>query len=436
MQFDLDFNAEAFQFLDSKQNKSEFFYGSFVGRVDAKITGSSFLPVIDADITALEGTDFTVQLISSAAVLSQEDYMVFYDGDEIDSEDALDSISLKAYQPNSSIELNLALSASDDALFHVVVDPVTGDRLDVRGNTDLSVNISDNGNLDIVGEYIVSEGRYRVSYENTITRTFEIDAGSRIVFQGDPYSAGLDLRAIYGVDISTASLLEKTGAGLNAENSAARTRINVVLNVGGILSSPDLSFNIVAPEVEASPVGSAISNALSQLRQNETQLLEQVGSIILFNSFTGGSSGGNITNVGTSTAVSSVGNLINSQLNKLASRSNGFEIDFNIDQYQNAVNSSQNITEFGIGLQQRLFNDRLIISAGGNANLETGQAASNNFSSFAGDFVIQYLLSDSGKFRIKVFQKSDFNALNNSNIWKTGVGLSYKTQFGQIKPKK
>ncbi|WP_235297992.1 translocation/assembly module TamB domain-containing protein [Portibacter marinus] len=436
IRFDLDFNAEAFKFLNSKENKSEYFYGVFVGKVDAKITGSTELPVITADITALEGTDLTVQLLSSAAVLTQESYMVFYDGSEISGEDAIDSISMKAYQPNSSIELDLALSASDDALFHVVVDPVTGDRLDVRGNTDLAVDISADGSLNIVGEYVVSEGRYRVSYENTIRRTFEIDAGSRIVFQGDPYNAGLDLRAIYGADVSLTPLLQKTGAGIDEGSGSARTRVNVVLNVGGVLSSPDLSFNIVAPEVTSSPVGNAITNALAQLRLNETQLLEQVGSIILFNSFTGGSSGGNISNVGTSTAVNSVGNLINTQLNKLASRADGFEIDFNIDQYQDAVNNGQNITEFGIGLQQRLFNDRLIISAGGNANLETGQAASNNFSSFAGDFVIQYLLTEEGQFRVKVFQKSDFNALNNSNIWKTGVGLSYKTEFGQIKTKK
>ncbi|GLR18475.1 translocation/assembly module TamB domain-containing protein [Portibacter lacus] len=435
--FDLDFNAEQFMFLNSKQNKREYYYGTFVGKVDAKITGTTNRPVITADISALKETDFTVQLLSSAAVLTQESYILFYDGNEINSEEAIDSISQKVYAPNSSIELNLTLSATDDALFHVIVDPVTGDRLDIRGNTNLIVTIPAYGDIRIVGDYIVTEGNYRVSYENTIRRTFALDAGSKIVFQGDPYDAILDMRALYSADVNTYALLESSGGSLDDDSGSLRTKVNVVLNVDGTLTKPELSFDIQIPESSSNPVGNSITSALSQLRENETQLLEQVGSIILFNSFVGGSSGGNISNVGTSTAVSSVGNLINGQLNKLASRAQGFEIDFNIDQYQDITKEGNaNVTEFGIGLKQKLFNDRLIISAGGNANLETGNSTSNNFSSFAGDFVIQYILTASGKLRVKVFQKSDFNALSDDNVWKTGVGLSYKTKFGQIKPKK
>lgn len=435
--FDLAFNANEFLFLNSKKNKREYYYGSFVGQVSASITGTSDLPIISADIKALKGTDFTIQLLSSEAVLTKEDYIVFYDGSVIDSDEAIDSISRKAYTTNSSMELNLTLSTNEDALFHVIVDPVTGDRLDIRGSSNLIVNIPAYGDIKLIGDYIVTEGSYRVSYENTIRRVFGLDAGSKIVFQGAPTNAQLDMRALYSTEVSTTALLERSGNSVAVNGGGAqRAEVSVVLDVKGTLSEPELSFNIIAREGASSPVGNALSNALAQLRQNETQLLEQVGSLILFNSFTGSNSGGNISSMGTSTAVSSVGNLIDGQLNKLAANAKGFEIDFNIDQYRDISNEGNaSVTEFGIGLQQKLFNDRLIISAGGNANLQTGQSTSNNFSSFAGDFVIQYLLSRNGKLRVKVFQKSDFNALSNDNIWKTGAGLTYKTKFGQIKPK-
>lgn len=432
---DLDFEAEEFQFLNSKQSKREYYYGQFVGKVSADMTGSLDFPLIEAEIEALEGTDLGIQLISSEAVLTQEDYMIFYDGSEIDSDEAIDSISRKVYEPSSAIALDITLNTTDEALFHVIVDPVTGDRLDIRGNSNLLISVPAQGDISLIGDYTVTEGNYRVSYENAIRRTFALDAGSKIVFQGDPSMAVLDMRALYSANVNTYPLLEFMGSSID-ESSSQRSPINVVLNVDGTLSQPILSFDIVLSESSDDPVGNAVTSALSQLREDETLLLEQVGSVILFNSFIGGSNGGNISNVGTSTAINSVGNLINGQLNKLASRTKGFEIDFNIDQYKDATKEGNaNVTEFGIGLQQKLLNDRLIISAGGNANLETGDQSSNNFSSFAGDFVIQYVLSDDGKLRVKVFQKSDFNALSNDNIWKTGAGFTYKTKFGQIKPK-
>jgi hypothetical protein len=123
--------------------------------------------------------------------------------------------------------------------------------------------------------------------------------------------------------------------------------------------------------------------------------------------------------------------LINNQLNKLAKNENGFKLNVDVDQYKDAsISEGRNITEIGVGLEQSLFNDKLNISVGGNANLETGSQSQNNFSSFAGDFVIRYYLTDDKNMLVKVFQKSDYDALSNDSIWKTGIGLTYKKTFG------
>jgi hypothetical protein len=422
--------------LNAPKNREELFYGRLVGGVRAKITGDLDLPIIDANIKALKETDLTIQVLDSKAVLEQENYIVFYDASKTNGIDAIDSIANISYNNTGYLDLNLQLSATDVALFHIIVDPLTGDKLDVRGNTDVVVKIPSNGDLSITGEYTVSEGNYSVSYENTIRRNFKIDPGSKIVFQGDLYNARLDLRAIYQTALSPGPLIQNSiDLSVNSDLSG-KEQVNVVMNVDGIIAKPHLTFDIQIPESGTSPFGNTLSAALTSLRQDETRLLEQVFSVILFNSFTGGSSGGNLTNLGSSTAISSVGNLINGQLSKLAKKANGFEIEFALDQYRDLKNSNSNVTEFDLGLSKRLFDDRLIISADGNANLESGAESANNFSSFAGDFVIQYLLTENGKYRVKVFQKSDFNAISNDNVWKTGIGLSYKTKFGQIKPKK
>ena len=94
------------------------------------------------------------------------------------------------------------------------------------------------------------------------------------------------------------------------------------------------------------------------------------------------------------------------------------------------------VTEVNLGVSQSLFNDKLEISVGGNVDLGSGNEERNGLSGVAGDFVLEYKVTDDGKYRVKVFQKSDYDVLNENNLWKTGVGFSYKTKFGKVIKKK
>lgn len=432
LQFDLTFDAEAFTFLDSPADKSELFYGKFVGKVYAEITGDVDLPIVFADVQALSETEMTVQILANQSTLIEEDYIVFYDQNVVQSPEELDSLSRNAYQTESAVDLNLRLSTTPQALYHVIVDPLTGDRLDIRGEGDLIILVPNQEDLSIIGELKVVSGNYRLSYENIVKRNFALDPGSRMVFTGDPYEARLDMRAIYKTSTNTYALVQNASATISDGSVSNKTLVEVLLYIKGTISKPELNFDIQIPESSTSPVGSSVNTALTNIRQSETLLLEQVFSLILFNSFSSSNSSNNFSNVGTSAAVSSVGSLINSQLNRLTQTTSGLELNFALDQYQDqgaAVNSD--ITEVNLGVQQKLFNDRLIVSAGGNANLGITQNT-QEFSRVAGDFVVTYLLTKDGSYRIKVFQKSDFDAISTSSVWRTGVGLSYKNKFGKI----
>jgi hypothetical protein len=246
----------------------------------------------------------------------------------------------------------------------------------------------------------------------------------------------LDIQAKYQTQASTYPLLENDPVGLtssSSDNSRKRSDIDVILTIGGRLAAPVLSFNIQLADDDQSPIGSSVERALARLSQNEAELNKQVFSLLLFNSFTGTTGSGNISSAGTATAIRSVGNLIGDQLNKLAQKAQGFEIDFNLDQYVNALSESgSDITQIDLGISQTLFKDKLVISVGGNIGLESGNPDGQAFSNVAGDFVLEYKITQGGKYRVKVFQKSDYDALNDDNLWKTGVGFSYQTKFGRL----
>lgn len=435
IKFDLRLFSKEFTFLDSKASDDDLYYGKFVGMVDAAIGGNLDLPRIRASIATKDETDITVQLLSKKAIMNQESYILFYDGKQNYSQSQLDSLAIVRYNVNTGIDLTLNAEITENSTFRLVIDPITGDNLEIRGNADMLVRIPDKGDLSITGTYTVEEGNYRFSYQSLLRRNFGIVKGSRIIFTGDPMNAILDLQAAYSTKASAYTLVADNSGTLSDSDIRSLRRksdVDVLLDISGKLSSPELSFDLNVAAAEEGAVGGSVSRALANIKQNESELNKQVFSLLLFNSFTGISATGSASTAGTGTAMRSVGSLINSQLNKLAQNADGLEIDFDLDQYAGALSESKaGITEIDFGIRQSLLNDKLVIAVGSNIGLEGGNSSGKALSNVAGDFVLEYKITQGGKYRVKVFQKTDYDALNEDNVWKTGIGFSYQTTFGR-----
>src|SRR5690606_4804854 len=115
--------------------------------------GDIDLPVIDVNVTTLPKTDVGVQLISNEAILQQETYIVFVNDLDSYTPEEVDSIAKLKYQLSTSMDLTIRVNVNEDALVSVVIDPITGDNVQVRGNAQLLVKLPPTGNLDITGVY-------------------------------------------------------------------------------------------------------------------------------------------------------------------------------------------------------------------------------------------------------------------------------------------
>ncbi|MCP4121746.1 MAG: translocation/assembly module TamB, partial [Bacteroidetes bacterium] len=438
--FDMRFHTEGFTFLNSEQRNDDLYFGKFVGKVNASISGDLKLPEIKASLTTLDESDMTVQLLSKQAIMRQEEYMMFYNGKINYTLSQLDSIAKERYNIHSGVDLTLNVSIRDDSQFRLVIDPLTGDNLEIKGNADLVVRIPKSGNLSITGIFTVEEGNYRFSYQSMLKRDFGIEKGSSIRFTGNLMEALLNIRAVYATQASTYALLQsEIGSMSDSEIRSLRRKsdVSVLLNIAGKLSSPELSFDIRLDDDAQGSYSSSVDRILNRLREDESELNKQVFSLMLFNSFTGVSSSGNATTATSGTAIRSVGNMINSQLNRLTNNAEGLVIDFDLDQYSNVTNDSESdLTEIELGISKSLFQDKLTISVGSSITLEGGNAEGGALSDVAGDFVLEYKITEGGKYRVKVFQTADYDNLVNDNIWKTGVGFSYQTRFGSRRIKK
>ncbi len=436
--FDLRFNTSGFQFLNTKPNIKELFYGNLILGVNARITGTPTLPIADISTVTKKGTKVTVSPLTLEDGIQDAPYVIYYNPNSGDT-----LAQPKRYRVTSlPIDLTLNLQVTDDAEFVVVIDAATGDQLEVVAEGNLAVNIPSKGNISIIGGLEIVRGNYNMT-QAFLKRKFIIEKGSRIDMSGDPMDAQLYINAIYKTSVSTYALIGEQATTLSAqEQSDAREPkpIDVVLSMRGRLSSPEISFDIRMQD--ESGVSSIASRRLQQIRQDQSTLNTQVFALLLMNSFiTDGSTGiGGGGVPGTNAALKSVSGLINQQLSKFTSKVKGFSVNIDANSYQgySATDANNTVTALGLDVSQQLFNDRLVIKAGGDVNLESNTGNPNQgsgFTQWAGDFVIEYKLTESGKYRVKVFNTSDYSILYQNNVNRTGVGLSFQHSFRKIKSK-
>lgn len=428
---DLNFNTNRFQFLNTTAEDNDLFYGSLILKTDVNIKGPVESPRFYIDATTQPGTKFYVVPLTDEQAISQDDYIIF-GKPQLDSLGTDTSFNEQYALSAPGVDLELNLTLTDDAELQVIIDPVSGDKLVCKGNADMSVEMNKNGAVNIVGNYVLSEGEYKFSYE-IIKREFKILPNSEISFNGDPLAAKLNITSAYETRVMLGDLVESQLSGdQTALASTTRGDVQVQLKIGGNLIEPELSFDIVLDEDERGSMAEAVKARLLQLRTNETSLNTQVFSLILFNSFLpdqGGSS--SVAGIGESAALNSVSKLVSNQLNKLAGNAiKGVNINLGVKAYKPGLDSGNEgiATEVELGVSKKLFNDRLNVKVGGNLNVASGneqQAAT----AFAGDFALEYQLTKAGNYLLRVYRRSDYDALNQGNINRTGVGVSFKKSF-------
>ena len=204
-------------------------------------------------------------------------------------------------------------------------------------------------------------------------------------------------------------------------------------NIDGNLTEPVISFDIALPQTQGGAVDNLVARKLAALRDEPTELNKQVFGLLFFNSFIQSETGTGLANVGENAALKSVSGLISNQLNQLANRFvKGVDLTLGFDSYKTAGQDASTVSELQVGLSKQLFNNRLTIQVGGNFKLDNSQESAmqnGGYSSIAGDFVLEYKLNERGNYLLKVFHKSDYNALLGGNTNKTGVGLIYRKSY-------
>ena len=437
--FNLQANTKDFLLFNTTAKNNKEFFGRMVIDSKLNVSGPLKLPVVNGKVKMKKGSNFTFSVPEDRLSTDKgEDVVEFEDRVQLDP---ILTNAIKKGNQNSGImgfELASIIEIDKQATLRLLIDPASTDSLVVRGEAALSFTMDRSGKMSLTGAYNLNEGSYLVSLESIIKKKFDIDAGSTIIWNGDPLDAEISINARYSVRASPYDLVADQMSGLSDIDKGGykqRYPFLVMLKLRGKLLNPEISFEIqLAPE-DKGILGGAVNQKLSMLNEDPSALNKQVFALLVLNRFIQENPFETETG-GTSTIIrSTVSKFLSSQINRLSNKVlPGIDLNFDIQSYDDyQTGQAKGRTQVEIGVKKQLFNERLSVQLGGSVDVEGDRARQNSASDITGDVTVEYKLTEDGRFRMKGFRHNQYEGVIEGQLVETGAGIVFVRDFNRWK---
>lgn len=327
-----------------------------------------------------------------------------------------------------AMDIKMNLEVTPDAKVQIIFDSKVGDIMEGNGSSpNLNITLNKKGDFEIFGDYTIERGTYTFTLGNfLLNKSFDVENGGRILFNGNLKDAEIDLKANY---LKLKAALSPILGDGDQQQYTKRIPVEPQMKLSGKLFNPVVGFDIYLPDADEQ-TRAYLKNAIS----TEEELTKQVFSLLLMNQFV---SMGTVSNVAsatssrtsaiTATTFEMVGNQISNWLSKL---SKDVDIGINIRPGSNAISPQ----EAELALSTQLLGNKVVLNGnfdvrglGGSAN--TGTPGNTN--QLTGDFDAELKLTE--KLRFKVFNR--FNDVYNTgglSPYTQGVGIFYNQDFNRF----
>jgi hypothetical protein len=363
--------------------------------------------VIDVLAETEEGTVFNVPIDDSESI-GDSSYIHFLSPEE--KEARINGV-VSEITEIKGLSVNFDLDVDADALIEIVVDKENGSTLKGRGGGTLLIQLDTNGKFDMYGDFIAYEGTFNFKYKGLFQKEFKFRPDGNIRWEGDPAGALLDISAVYRAEANPSILLENPSVN-------RKIPVDVVINLEGELLQPDITFDIEFPGAGTTVV-SELEYRLSDKNARELNAISLVSQGVFLSD----------ASVSTAFAVNNLLETTSSVLSDLIFNDDDSIFDVNLDLVQADNNpNSQAAGRVGITLSTQITN-RVLIN--GKVGVPTGGISE---SVIVGDVEIDFLLSENGALRAKVFNRqTDIQFIGETEGYTQGAGLSYAVDFNSFR---
>ena len=408
----LNMQASDFLCLNTGFSDNRGYYGTVLADGIIKLEGPIRNMNISANATTKKGTEFYIPIDAGGNAI-EYDFVSFFLGDS--NEVVEKEIELTSEEQKTIIDLDLNVNVTSDAEVQIIFDQALGDIIKANGEGDIQVRISEESGLKIYGEYIINRGDYLFTLQDVINKRFKIEGGSALQWSGSPSDVMVDIGASYRTRASLFELMQDT-------SNTSRTTVDCQLLLNGSLKEPEITYGINLPTAEPE-----VRDMVQSRITTQEQLSRQFLSLLVLNRFyydqtTGGS--GQESTSGSIAGVSASELLSNQLSNWLSQLSNDVDIGVNY-----RPGSDVTPTEVELALSTQLLNDRLYIN--GSVDMATN-AEAQNANQVVGDIDIDYKLNQSGKMRLRAFNRANDADIRQNSPYTQGFGIYYVEEFDSL----
>lgn len=394
MSMNVRMQALNFLLIDAEESaRSEAFGKAFVNFF-AQMSGPIDNLSMRGKLDVLGSTDMTYILKDSPLTTdNQLDELVKF----TDFKDAKTLVVTRP--PLTGFNMDLTMNISSSAHILCALNSDKSNYVDLMGGGDLRMQYNTVDNLRLTGRYTLSNGEMKYSLPVIPQKTFTIQDGSYIEFNGDPMNPKLNITAT-----------EKNKATVSSNGSAGRSvEFDCGVKISKTLNDMGLEFIIDAPE------DMEVENQLNTMGK------EARGKVAVTMLTTGMYlTDGNTNAFSMNSALSA---FLQSQINGIAGNAlRTLDLSFGVD---NTMDGSGNQhTDYSFKFAKRLWNNRLRIIVGG--KLSTGQDALNQNETFFSNVSLEYRLNDAASKYLRVFYDRDSYDWLDGDMGQYGAGFIWR----------
>jgi hypothetical protein len=391
---DVKMRATNYEIIDYKENiRSEAFGKAFVnfyGRMYGRLDNLQMKGKLDV----LGATDMTYILRDSPITTdNQLDGLVKF----TDFQDSTAQIVNRP--PLTGFNMDLSMNINESAHILCALNADKSNYVDLIGGGDLRMQYNTVDNLRLTGRYTLNNGEMKYSLPIIPLKTFNIQDGSYIEFNGDPMNPKLNITAT-----------ETNKATVSSDGGTGRTvSFECGVKITKTLKDMGLEFLINSPE------DMAVSNQLN------TMSIEERGKIAVTMLTTGMYlADGNTSGFSMNSALSA---FLQSQINGIAGNAlKTLDLSFGMDNSTDA--SGNQHTDYSFKFAKRFWNNRLRIIVGG--KFSTGPDIANQNQSFFSNVSFEYRLNEASTQYLKLFYDRDSYDWLEGDVGQYGAGFIWR----------
>lgn len=404
---DLRLDMQDLLFINNNYDPDLPFYATVFGTGTLELNGTQALPVLRTPqpIRVVPDSRVSVPLLDvtyletdTRFVRFVEDFDAWADGreramsgtDPVAVTSQIQSTESTDFNFTERFTLDLLFRAEEPLNFGMIFDLVTNDAIYANGTGQIRITLQDE-QYEMFGGLNILSGEYNFVSGDILARRFTLEEGGTITWEGNPEQARLDVSAVYRARPPISTLgIGSTAAATTDVGGGQRITIELVLQIFGDITQVQNEFFFRLPSEIAGISDPTLNTRINSLNRNQEEKLVQAFSILLTGNFIpSGQSTFEDTSVLSGLTGSAVlinpfvstqllSPLLSNQINSLLSENVTFDVDVNIDAY--------NEVELGVAL--RLYNDRLVLRREGQI---TG--AQSNIGDLGATYAINSVLS-------------------------------------------